>query len=140
MHEIPLSSDYWHKLAEQTIFISALLGGFSIAVIVSLLNTKEADRVSINIFRAAIIAAASFLICMFAMTKILLITSPSFPFSVKNSSLSFPRLAGFFTLLSGIISLMTIIALSGWTKSKRLGRFTTIIGIVGLLLILLMMV
>ncbi len=139
MIEVKLSFEYWNKLAEQTVFISALLGGFSIAVIVSLLYNEKTNRLSRNLFRAAIIAAASFLVSVFSMTKIIMITSPGFPFKVTKAMLSFPRIVGSASLLIGVISLMTIIALSGWTKSRRMGIFTTTIGGLGFILIILML-
>jgi len=49
-----------------------------------------------------------------------------------------PRVVGVIAFFLGIISLLAMISMSGWTKSKRMGRFTTILGIITLILILLM--
>jgi uncharacterized membrane protein len=37
------------------------------------------------------------------------------------------------------MSLITLIALSGWTKSKQMGIFTTVVGIFPFILIVLML-
>ncbi|MFT7451897.1 MAG: hypothetical protein ACI9VN_002625 [Patescibacteria group bacterium] len=139
MNIFELSFEYLHKLADQTMFISALLGGFSIAVIVFLMNSKETNRISRNLFKAAIIAAASFLVSIFAMTKIVLMTSPGFPFKVTTEDLELPKAIGLTAFLVCIICLMVIISLSGWTKSRGMGIFTSIVGVAGLILIFLML-
>ncbi len=137
---IELSLSYWNKLADQTIFISALLGGFSLAVIVSLLNSQTESRVSTAMIRSATIAAASFLIAIFAMTKIMMMTTPGFPSEVTADSLTMPRILGMLTFVSGITSLIVVVSLAGWTKSKRIGRFTTTVGIITFVLIVMMLV
>lgn len=71
------------------------------------------------------------------MTKIVMITTEGYPFNFNQNYLTLPKLTGFFAFVLGIISLTIVIALSGWTKSKRAGIFTTIIGILTLLMILI---
>jgi len=136
---IELSLDYSNKLANQFIFMSTFLGGFSLTVIVALLSTETSDRITKNIFRAAITATAGFIVTVFAMTKILMMTTEGYPFKVTDGDLIFPKAIGFFSFLLAIISLIAIISLSGWTKSKSMGRFTTLIGIVTLILAFVMM-
>jgi hypothetical protein len=57
---------------------------------------------------------------------------------VVENDLLFPRIAGVVSFLLGIIALLVMISLAGWTKSKKMGRFTTIVGIMTLILILMM--
>lgn len=65
-----LSFDYWNKLAEQLIFISSLLGGFSIAVVANIIVSGMNTR-----FKKSILLSASFfLITLFAMTKLFMMT------------------------------------------------------------------
>lgn len=137
MIDLPL--EYWNKLANQILFISALLGGFSLAIIATLLVNKESNRITTNIFRSSALSSAFFLVTIFAMTKIVLMTTPGFPFEVKSGDMIVPRILGTIAFFLGIVSLIVIIALSGWTKSKRMGRFTTILGGIALILILLML-
>ena len=138
MVEIPLA--YFNKLATQVLFISALLGGFSLAVIVSLLNNKHTDRITTTIFKTATVSTASFLISIFAMTRIMLMTTEGFPGKVTDASIMFPRLVGTLGFFIGIVALIILVSLSGWVKSKSLGRFTTILGIIAFIIVLLMLI
>lgn len=131
-----ITFEYWNKLADQTILISSLLGGFSIAVMANLLVSEINTRLVRYIMIFSALAASFFLITIFAMTKLLLLTTDGYPFKVINDDLLLPRVIGssFFSL--GIISLITLIALAGWTKSKKMGTFTIIIGVFTLILTL----
>ena len=138
MAELPM--EYWNQLARQFVFICALLGGFSLSVLASFLGKELTNKYLINIFRAAAVAAGSFLIAIFSMTQVLMMTTEGFPFAVTAGDMLLPRTIGVFTFIMGIISMLIIVSLAGWTKSKSLGRFTTIIGIVSLIFILMMMI
>lgn len=70
--------EYWNKLAEQLITISSLLGGFTIAVIANLLVAEVNTRLSRNIMIASTLAAGFFLITVFAMTKVLMLTTDGY--------------------------------------------------------------
>ena len=134
--EIPF--DYWNKLANQVITISSLLGGFSIAIIANILVSQLDTRLVKVILTISTLAASFFLVAIFAMTKLMLMTTDGYPFQVVAEELNFPRLIGSVSFFLGIISLITMISLAGWTKSKNMGRLTTGIGIFTLILILLM--
>lgn len=133
-----ISFQYWNALAEQTIFISSLLGGFSIAVIANFLTSDHSEKIHKAIMVAATLAASFFLISVFAMTTVLLKTTPGYPSAVDQNSIVMPRLVGGSTVYLGIVALMTFIAMSGWTKSKKLGIFTTIVGLLTLVITILM--
>jgi hypothetical protein len=135
---IELTFEYWNKLAEQTITISSLLGGFSIAVIANFLVSDLNTKLSKSIMAVSTLAASFFLITIFAMTNILMKTTVGYPFKVVDNDLMLPRVVGVIAFFIGIISLVALISMSGWTKSKKMGRFTTILGTITLLLILLM--
>jgi hypothetical protein len=133
-----ITFEYWNKLADQTITISSLLGGFSIAVIANLLVSNLNNRLSKTIMVVSTLAACFFLITVFAMTNLLMKTTVGYPLKVVDSDLMLPRIVGVIALFFGIISLLAMISMAGWTKSKRMGRFTTIVGIITLMLILFM--
>lgn len=135
MVELPF--EYWNKLASQLITISSLLGGFSIAVIANLLVSESNNRITNSILKATTIASGCFLVTVFAMTRIVMITTEGHPDIISGNDLAFPRIIGSLTFIFGIISLSVVIALSGWTKSKRTGIFTSIIGVLTFLIILL---
>lgn len=135
---IDIPFEYWNKLANQTITISSLLGGFSIAIIANILVSVNDSKLIKVILVASTLAASFFLITIFAMTKLLLMTTEGYPFAVIESDLSFPRIAGAITFFLGIFSLILMISMAGWTKSKRMGKFTTGVGILTLIIVLLM--
>ena len=138
MPEIPL--EYWNKLASQLITISSLLSGFSITITANLLVNDSNNRITNNILKATTVASGCFLITVFAMTKILMMTTEGFPIKVAISDLVLPRTIGILTFFLGIVALSIVIALSGWTKSKRMGIFTTIVGVLTCLMILMTMI
>jgi hypothetical protein len=84
------------------------------------------------------LAASFFLVSVFAMTTLLMKTTTGYPLEVIESDLIFPRIVGAISFILGIISLIAMISLAGWTKSKKMGRFTTAVGIFTLVLILTM--
>lgn len=135
-----LSLEYWNQLASQLIFISALLGGFTLTVMTSLLGFKTKSRVSKALFRATVIAAISFLVTIYAMTKIMMMTTKGYPLEFDESEILFPRSIGSITFLIGTFCLFIIVALAGWVKSKSLGLFATIVAVLSLILILLVIV
>jgi len=134
-----ITFEYWNKLAEQTITISSLLGGFSIAVIANFLVSETKTRLTNNIMAASTLAASFFLITVFAMTKLLMMTTDGYPIKVVDNDLLLPRIIGVITFLFGIISLLTMVSMAGWTKSRKMGIFTTTIGILTFLFILIML-
>jgi len=134
-----MSFEYWNKLADQIIVISSLLGGFSIAVVANFLVSDTNTHLTRNIMKAAVLAASFFLASVFAMTKVLMMTTEGFPLKMTEGDLRIPSIIGGMTLLFGIMSLITMISLSGWTKSKKMGRFTTGAGILTFILILIML-
>jgi len=134
-----ITFEYWNKLADQTITISSLLGGFSIAIIANFLVSETKTRLTNNIMAASTLAASFFLVTVFAMTKLLMMTTEGYPIKVVDNDLILPRIIGVIAFLFGIISLLTMISIAGWTKSKKMGKFTTMIGILTFLLILIML-
>jgi len=136
---LDLPFDYWNKLAGQLIVISSLLGGFSLSVIIPLADSKVENKVMSYIFRSVVIATASFLITIFAMTKIFMITSQGFPFKVTTNDLTFPRVIGLVSFMIGILSVIAVIGLSGWLRSSPMKRFTIIVGAGTLLIVFAML-
>jgi len=131
--------EYWNKLANQVITISSLLGGFSIAIIANILVSQNDSRLVKIIMLVSTLAGSFFLVTIFAMTKLLLMTTDGYPFQVAERDLALPRLLGTISFFLGVFSLITMISLAGWTKSKRMGRITTGLGMLTFILILLMM-
>ncbi len=136
MMELPV--EYMNKLAEHTLVINALLAGFSLTMVVGLLGIKEEGKIYNHLFRASISATVLFLISIFAMTNLLMLTTKGFPFPLASSDFTFPRTLGVLSFMFGIIALLIAVGLSGWTKSRSLGWFTSISAMLALFLILSM--
>ena len=96
-------------------------------------------RLSKNILKTAVLAAGSFLVSVFAMTNVLMMTTDGYPLKMTEMDVKTSAIVGGLALFLGIMSLITMISLSGWTKSKQLGRFTTVVGIITFILIIIML-
>lgn len=102
-----ITFEYWNKLAGQTILISSLLGGFSIAIIANLLVAELNTRLGNSIMVCSTLSASFFLITVFAMTKLLLMTTQGYPLKVVADDLLIPRILGSLFFYLGIISLIS---------------------------------
>ena len=134
-----ITFEYWNKLAAQTITISSLLAGFTIAVIANFLVSETKTRLKNNIMAASTLAASFFLITVFTMTKLLMMTTDGYPIKVVDNDLLLPRIIGVISFLFGVISLLTMVSMAGWTKSRKMGIFTTTVGILTFLIIIMML-
>lgn len=133
---LDISLEYWNKLSSQTVFITSLLGGFSILVIANLLVTELKTKLAKYILLTSTLAACLFLVSIFAWTGVMMMTTPGYPGKIESGEFSYHRILGSFTLLLGIISLLSMISLVGWTKSRRIGVITTVIAILTFILIM----
>ncbi len=100
--------------------------------------SQHDDRISKMILKATVVAASLFLITVFAMTKIIFMTTEGYYLEITEQDIITPRALGTICFFLGTIALMLMIALSGWTKSKQMGWFSSSIALVTLLFILLL--
>ncbi|WP_299317876.1 hypothetical protein [uncultured Maribacter sp.] len=135
-----MTIEYWNELAKQTILISSLLSGFSITVVANILVSDKNDKLTNRILKSATLSAGCFLVSVFAMIQISMITTPGgYIKDVVADDFLVARIIGMITFMVGLFSLTAMISLSGWTKSKKIGIFTTTVGILTLLLIFITM-
>ncbi|MFB1022498.1 MAG: hypothetical protein ACI9DK_002629 [Vicingaceae bacterium] len=71
-----ITLEYWGALANRTILISSLLSGFSITVGANLLISDKNDKLTNRILKSATLAAGCFLVTVFSMIQISIITTP----------------------------------------------------------------
>lgn len=136
-----MTLEYWNTLANQTLMVSSLLSGFSVAVVASLIASDKNDTLIRVILKFAMISACCFLVTVFAMMQISMMTTRGgYLENVTTNDFLVPRIIGVFTFIIGLLCLSAILSLSGWVKSRQTGIFTTIIGIITLLLIFSTMV
>jgi hypothetical protein len=131
-----LSPKYLNEYGKQVILICSLLSGFSIAVIANLIVNTSDTRVTNSILIVSTIAAACFLIAVFAMSRIVMMTTDGYPTDTSGREIDLPLLVGASTYTLGLVFLSIFIALSGWTKSRRMGVFTTIVGAITFIMII----
>lgn len=136
-----ITLEYWIAMANQMILISSLLSGFSITVVANLLVSDKNDKLTNRILKSATLSAGCFLITVFSMVQISMIITPGGTMKdVVENDFMLPRLIGMSTFMFGLVSLAIMISLSGWTKSKKVGLFTTAVGILTLILIFTTMI
>jgi len=70
-----MTLEYWNSLADQTMLISALLGGFSIAIVANIIVSDKNNKLTNRLLKTATVSASCFLVSVFAMTKILMMTT-----------------------------------------------------------------
>lgn len=132
---IDLPVEYFRILAEQLVFISVFLGGISATILGTLIVVKNDSRILKIMILGLSLAAVSFIVAVMGMNKVLIILAPDSPYQSSNELLFYPRLIGGLTFGIGIFSLIAVISLSGWLKSKKIGILTTVIGIVSSIII-----
>ena len=137
MMELPLP--YLKEIASQLIFISAFLGGFSAAVLGTLIISKSDKKTLKYLILGTALSSTAFIVSVMSLTKLVMIALPGYPFEVSSSDTLFPRLVGVFAFFIGIMASMFVISASGWMHSKRLGILTTIIGLIGTVFIFISM-
>lgn len=135
---IELSLEYINQLASQIMLISTFLGGFSITTLTAILLSDKEGKLLNVLFVSTVISAASFIIAIFAMTSLIMFTTPGYPMAVTDADMMLPRFGGILAFLVGILSLVFMIGLSGWLKSRKLGIVTTILAAITLIVFLLM--
>ena len=135
-----MNSDYLNAISNQLILISSLMSGFSIAILANLLTDKTENKIVNCIFKLTSCAAGCFLVTLFSLTKIIKMTTKGYKYEVTQENFEFTSSLASITFLIGILTLSTVIALSGWIKSKKTGIFTTIVGFTTLLFVLIPMI
>lgn len=135
-----ITLEYWNELGKQTLLVSSLLSGFSIAIVSNLLVSNKEDKLTKSILKTATLSSGCFLVTVFSMVHIIMTTTPGgYIKNVSIENFQTARVIGVTAFMIGLFALSGMIALSGWTKSKRTGIFTTVIGILTLVLIFMTM-
>ncbi|MFD0798431.1 hypothetical protein ACFQZJ_13245 [Maribacter chungangensis] len=131
-----MNTDYLNIISNQLVLVSSLMSGFSIAILANLLTFKTDNKFAAYVFRLTSVAAGCFLVTVFALTKIIKMTTKGYQYETTVEDFAFASSLASSTFLIGILTLSAVIALSGWIKSKKTGIFTTVVGFLTLLFIL----
>ncbi|BDS11577.1 hypothetical protein [Aureispira anguillae] len=133
-----LSPEYFKLVAEQLVLISVFLGGISTTILGTIIMHESDDKILKFMILGLSLAAVSFIVSVIGMNKVLMVLAPDSPYQNKNELLFYPRLIGGLSFYLGIYSLLFVIGLTGWMKSKKIGIFTTTIGILSAYLIFIL--
>jgi hypothetical protein len=131
-----LSPAYLAALAGQIGSLSAFLGGFAATFLALLLTMERDDRLGEAAIGCAAGASALFVAAVVACTGLTAMLHPEAPARVAGASTALARgvMTGAFGL--GTLLLLAALGLSGWMRSRRLGRITSAASGAGALLVL----
>jgi hypothetical protein len=129
-----LAPTYLAEIARQIGFISAFLGGVSASFVVALLALPERGRASAWAIACAAAASVAFIVAVVATTMLAVTLHPDAPAGAAAHS-DRGRLLSFLGFAAGIYGLLACVGLSGWLRSRRMGRATTGLALVGAALV-----
>lgn len=89
-----MTSEYWNELANQYTLINALLAGFSILFIANLVFSSTSKRLSNYLLITSTLAASCFLISIFSMTKMVMMTTEGYPLEIDKNDFNLVRIIG----------------------------------------------
>lgn len=125
MEQLP--AGYFAELAGQLAFLSAVLGGFAVTFLGTLLATSSERRAIGWAIGSASVAAAGFICSALAASFMAVATHPEAIESAASAAQSAgPRVAVTLGLMVGMYALLLSLGLSGWARSRPVGLTTTI--------------
>jgi hypothetical protein len=131
-----LSTDYIAELGRQLATLSAFLGGCAAAFLATLLAADRTSRVAGAAAASAAIAAGTFIVAVVAATLVVMAAHPNAPAALTGGSqATVARAVAAFAFAVGIYALLASLGLSGWIRSRRLGRLTSTVAVLAGLLI-----
>ena len=120
-------------VAEQLSFVSALLGGISATILVTIVVFISSKK-SVNlIVSSSALAACSLLVAVVASWRLVIILHPEFPNTVSMPIVQSLWNGMLFGYGIGFISLLFSIGSAGWLRSKKAGIITSTIASVAVL-------
>lgn len=134
-----LTPDYLAEIARQIASLGAVLGGFAVAFLGTLLNAAPGRRTATWAAGAAAISAAAFIVATIAAVALLLALHPR-GVGVAPPTMDRARAGMAVAFLLGIYSLLASLGLSGWARSPGLGRMTAVTAALGAVAVTLALV
>lgn len=137
MQELP--PDYVAELYRQSAFVSAVLGGFAVAFLGTLLGTPPERKSGTWATGFAVAAAVFFVVATFASTVIVLDVArlgiTDFDYSNWPAATVRSKGVSDTTYFLGIYSLLLAVGVSGWTRSRRTGIISSVLAALGVVLL-----
>ena len=129
----------FHTMSSQISFVCIFLAGFSAAILGSFVSQRENSNLSKAIIISLLVATCTLLVSLFILTDIFIHTTEGYPTNKTKEDLQGQFGQSMVALMFGLTSFLTFISLSGWLSSRRMGIFTTIMGIATFIALLVVM-
>lgn len=136
---LALAPDYLSTIATQIGGVSAFLGGFAATFLAMFLTLGHQSRAATIAITASTIASVAFVVTVIATTALIAALHPHAPSGAAASARSAQLLMTLMFLI-GMFALLVSLGASGWTRSRTIGRATSAIAAVGVVLALLLVV
>jgi hypothetical protein len=131
-----LPPEYLAEIARQIGFISAFLGGVAATFVVALIGHRDEGRATSWAIGCAAASCVAFIVAVVATTMLAVTLRPDTPATVAASAaLMKGRLLSFLSFALGLYLLLASLGLMGWLRSRRMGRVTTSLAVIGALLV-----
>jgi hypothetical protein len=132
----PVSPQYLNDAATGLSTVTAFLGGFAATYLATLLTLGHQGRVMTAAIASAAVAAVAFIVAVVTSIALTSILHPQAPGSAAAYSPDTMRATMFGAFFVGILALLLSVGLSGWLRSRALGKITTTIAAAGVVLII----
>lgn len=131
-----LSDNYLIDLANQLAFLSAFLGGFAATLLVTVLVSNSQRKIVNWLIGATAASACFFIIAVISFVMLSVMVHPDTPNPSSVEIINAARIVSILSFIFGIFALLASIGLSGWIHSKQVGKITTIIASITLLIVM----
>ena len=121
-------------MIEQLGLIAAILGGFAFTFLGAILSKDDNRKIVDWIFIIGVISALIFFICAIGWSFLLI----EFSNEVEGVSIIAKEKHRFLSIMfiTGILTLSICLGISGWIRSKKIGAITTLLSLIGVILII----
>lgn len=120
----------------QLAFISGLLAGFSISISYQLLSSESTSRLTGALIGVQLLVSISLIVSTITSVFVVLSSSGGIEPSPDNLD-SIRKVASItkYLIFTGLVLFLVGFGISGWLRSKTLGWFSTILSLVGVIVI-----
>ena len=135
-----LSPAYLSAIASQLGALSAFLGGFAATFLGTMLALGVRGKTASVAIGFAVCSSVAFIVAVVASTSLVAAMHPQAPASVQAAASGGARAIMTLSFILGLYTLLSSLALSGWSRSRGTGLTTSIAGGLGILLVSLLVV
>jgi hypothetical protein len=131
-----LNNTYLAEIAGQLAFLSALLGGFAAAFLVTVLTMDKAKRSVDWVIGSSAVSACGFIVAVVASVMLTIVLHPDAPSNAMHEpAVNIGRIVSSIGFWLGIVGLLLSVGVSGWIRSRKLGLVTSSVALVTIILV-----